>query len=324
MLKHPKMMAAVAACALGLSTAASAETLEWTSGQLGGGWYTMVTGLAKIIMDANPDLTIKVVPGGGTANPSKVDSGKSQLGFGVDIFTFAAVKGKGLYEGKPHQNLRLIGQSFSNSYLQFLRAKGAPYDFKTFFTDGKNANLSVTKAGSSTEKLFTYIMAQYGTSYDDLRKNRGIKINHGNYSEMASQFKDRQVDYAFGTLALPGAAYIDMILSRDAELLEIPADLAKALGEEYGYKTGVIPAGTYPKAQDRDLRTLVIGTTFDVHVGVSEDTVYKIAKALCENRDKLISIHKSMEVYDCKTATVGAPSPIHPGAARYYKEKGYM
>ena len=82
-MKRVLLTAAVAAFVSGAS-AVQAETLEFTAGQIGGGWYTMASGMAKIIMEANPDIIVKVVPGGGTANPSKVNAGKSQLGMGLD------------------------------------------------------------------------------------------------------------------------------------------------------------------------------------------------------------------------------------------------
>jgi TRAP transporter TAXI family solute receptor len=320
-----KLMIFVVAVGIGfsLSSMVSGETIEWTSGQLGGGWYTMSSGMAKIIMEENPGLTIKVVPGGGTANPTKVNSGRSHLGMGLDVFTFAAFNGKGIYQGKKHEKIRMIGMSFSDNYLQFIRAKGAKYDMKSFFTEAKNEALAVTKAGSSTEMTFRYVMSYYGTSYDDLRKNRKTKINHGNYSEISSQFKDRQVDYAFITLGLPGAAVIDMSMARKAEVLPITEDIRDHLKSTYGYKLGIIPAGTY-KFLQKDIPTTVMGTTLITNADVSEDTVYKITKSICENQAKLSNIHKSMNVFDPKIAWKDVPAPLHPGAIKYYKEKGYM
>ena len=317
-------IAAATALTVGIAGTAAAETLEWTAGQIGGGWYTMSSGMAKIVMDANPDLTIKVVPGGGTANPSKVQKGTSQLGMGLDIFTFAARNGSGIYEGAPHDKLMTIGQSFSDNYLHFLRAADAEFDFASFFKEGKDLDLAVTKAGSSDEQTFQYVMQYYDTSYDDLRDNRGFKINQGNYAEMADQFKDGQVDYVFLVLGIPGAAVLDMAQGRDIELLPWPEDLREHLHETYGYKLGNFPADTYPEAQDGEVPTVIMGTTLMVNEDVSEDTVYKITKTLCENTAKLPDIHQSMAVFDCATAAQNPPAPIHPGAAKYYKEQGYM
>jgi TRAP-type uncharacterized transport system substrate-binding protein len=66
-----------------------------------------------------------------------------------------------------------------------------------------------------------------------------------------------------------------------------------------------------------------MGTTLTVNADVSTDTVYKILKSICSNQDKLGAIHNSMKVFDCKTAGKDAPSPLHPGAVKYYKEMGY-
>jgi len=316
-------LGAAGVLAFGIGSAA-AETLEWTAGQIGGGWYTMSSGLAKIVMDEHPDLTIKVVPGGGTANPSKVQQGQSQLGMGLDIFTFAARNGTGIYEGTPHDKLMMIGMSFSDNYMHLIRGADMPLDFEGLFTEGENVGLAVTKAGSSDEQTFRYVMDYYGTSYEDLRDNRGFKINHGNYAEMASQFKDGQVDYVFFTLGIPGSAAIEMIDGRDSELLPWPQDVIDGLSEQYGYKVGPFPADTYPDAQDGPVPTLIMGTTLMVHADVSEDTVYRITRTLCENVDKLPSIHQSMDVFDCATAAQNPPAPIHPGAEKYYKEQGYL
>ena len=127
----------------------------------------------------------------------------------------------------------------------------------------------------------------------------------------------------FFNLGTPGAAAIDMLLGRDGELLSFPDELLEALNKNYGYIKGTIPAGTY-EGQTSDVTTIKMGTTLTVNSDVSEDTVYKIVKSICENQAKLGSIHASMAVYDCKTAAKDAPSPVHPGAAKYYKEMGYM
>jgi uncharacterized protein len=319
-----RTVAAAGALVLGFSTVAVAETLEWTSGQIGGGWYTMSSGMARLIMDEHPDLTLRVVPGGGTANPSKVQQGTSQLAMGLDIFAKAAREGTGIYEGAPHDKLLMIGQSFSDNYMHLVRGEGQPYDFEQLFTGAEGVNLAVTEAGSSDEQTFRYVLEHYGTSYEDLRGTRGFKINHGNYAEMADQFKDGQVDYVFFTLGIPGAAAIDMVQGRSTELLPWPEELRQEFQERYGYSLRDFPADTYPEAQDGEVPTIIMATTLMVHEDVSEETVYQITKTLCENQDKLPAIHQSMEVFDCRTATENAPVPIHPGALRYYEEQGYL
>ena len=135
----------------------------------------MASGMAKIIMEANPDIIVKVVPGGGTANPSKVNAGKSQLGMGLDVFTFLAYNGREIYDGKPHKKLQMIGMSFSDNYMHFIRAKGADLSFEDVFAKAKDVNMAVTKAGSSDEQTFRWVMAHYGI----LDRVRRLRIHFG-------------------------------------------------------------------------------------------------------------------------------------------------
>jgi len=303
-------------------TAAFAGTFEWTSGQLGGGWYTMTAGLAKFIEEANPDIKIKVVPGGGTANPSKVNFGKSQFGLGLDTLAFLARDGRDIYKGKPHNDLMMIGGSLSDTLFHFVKADRAKLSLEQLFTEAEDVNIGVTKAGSSDQKIFTWIMDYYGTSYQGLKK-RGVSVNHANYSELASQYKDKLIDYVFVNLGVPGAAVIDMLISRKGDVHSLPEAMMKEFKKSYGYNTGIIKAGTY-KNQNNAVSTGNMGTVILVGKSIPEDIVYRVTKTICENESKLPDIHGSMASYKCATATKNATIPVHPGAAKYYKEMGYI
>lgn len=314
-------LAIAAAAAMGMSSGASAQTIEFVAGQLGGGWYVMSTGMAKLIQDKNPGLNVRVVPGGGTANPSKIEQGQSQLGMGLDIFAKAALDGTGPYQGKAHKKVMMIGQSFSDNYLHMIRADGAKLDFADVFK-AKDVKIGVTKAGSSDEMSFRYAMEYYGTSYDKMRAN-GAKIVQGDYNELASAYKDRHVDYIFIVLGIPGAAVIDMAQGRKGELVAWPQDIRTGMSQKYGYSIGEFPATTYPAFQKGPSPTIIMATTLMVSSDVSDDVVYKITKTLCENTAELPKIHASMSVFNCATAIKTKPVPVHPGALKYYKEKGF-
>ncbi len=315
-------MAAFAAVYIGSAGIAQAQTIEFVAGQLGGGWYTMVSGMAKLLEEKNPGLQVKVVPGGGTANPSKIEQGQSQLGMGLDIFAKMALDGTGIYDKKPHKKVMMIGQSFSDNYVHMIRAKGAKLGFEEVFKS-KDVRIGVTKAGSSDEMSFRFVMEHYGTSYDKLR-GAGYKFFQGDYNELANAFKNNQVDYIFLVLGIPGAAVIDMSQGRDGELVAWPEPVRQQFSQKYGYSLGEFPDKTYPKYQTAKVPTIVMATTLMVSADLPEDTVYKVTKTLCENTAQLPSIHASMDVFNCKTAAKVRPVPLHPGAARYFKEKGFI
>ena len=305
-----------------LSLAASAQTIEWTAGQLGGGWYTIVSGVSKMVEEKTPGLTVKVVPGGGAANPTKVQNGQSQLGMSIDIFAKMARDGTGTYTGKPHPKLMMIGQSLGDTPFHMIRSADAKLGFDEILTS-KDVKIGVVKTGATDEIAFRWVMEHYGQTYDTLRA-KGYKFVQGDYSELASAFKDKQIDYVFFAQGLPGASVIDMSTGREAQLLEFPKKLTDAILAKYGMGTGVIPASTYPKYQNKDITVMSMATTLITSSDVPEDVVYKATKALCESQSDLPKVHASLKDFDCKTAVKVRPVPVHPGALKYYKERGWV
>ncbi|WP_420587503.1 TAXI family TRAP transporter solute-binding subunit [Ruegeria sp.] len=316
-----KTMIAAGVAALTLqSGAALAQSLEWTTGQLGGGWYGMGGGLATLVMEKT-DLNIKVVPGGGKDNPAKLEAGLSQIGMGLDFLAFAAVNGNDPYPN-AHGKVMAIGKGWSDNPFHFVRADDQTLSLEeALTTDG--LRIGVTKTGSSEELTFTRVMDYYGTSYDKIREGGG-KIVQGSYSDLVNAFKDGQIDYLFIALGLPGAAVIEISQSRrDAELVPFPQDVIDHLSSTYGYAKGSIPAGTYDASvQDGELAAPVMGTILIASSDVPEDTVYTLTKALLENQDRFGSIHSSLANFKPESGW-DTTIPMHPGALKAYEELGY-
>jgi len=84
-----------------------------------------------------------------------------------------------------------------------------------------------------------------------------------------------------------------------------------------------IPAGTY-EGQSADVATAAVGNFLVTHDGVSDETVYQMTKLLFDNLDKLAAAHAAAKAIDSAKALDGMPIPLHPGAERYYKEKGLV
>jgi len=117
-----------------IRTASAQTTLEWVAGSVGGGWYTMAAGLSSLIREENPDLQIRVVPGGGLANPTRINNNQSQMGWGIDAFSASAVQGIEPYSAK-HERIRCLGTGYSPTEHHFLRHTGAgPEDMRAILT----------------------------------------------------------------------------------------------------------------------------------------------------------------------------------------------
>ncbi len=317
-----KFKAGILTLCMGVSLT-QAETIEWTSGQLGGSWFTMSAGIAKIIESNNNDLHIKVVPGGGVSNPSKINKGRSQIGIGVGPLAYLAAQGKDVYKNKPHTNISMIGMSLSDTKFHVIRSADAKYtNIGDLLTKGKNQKIGITKVGSSDEKIFSWIMNYYGTSYVKLKK-RGFKITFANVNELASQYKDGMTDYVVLNTGAPNGGVIDMLISREGEVSQLPKELLTHLKTTYSMSDTSIGKGVY-KGQNKDAVTANSAAILLVSNNLSTQTVYKMTKAICENQATLPDIHTSMKVFDCKTAVVNQPVPVHPGSMKYYAEMGYV
>jgi TRAP transporter TAXI family solute receptor len=304
---------------------AQAQTLTWTAGGVGGGWYTIAGGISTIINEKSGGLVVKVIPGGGTANPTLVDKGDCELGWGLPFLNVAAWNGEDPYTRK-HANLRAIAGGMSLNYFHYF--VGAEMPFKTLdeiFRQKKAIRSAISPAGTSDEWVFRKTLVHYKTDYKELDA-AGFKFFRGSYAEQASQFKDRNVDAVFTFLALPGAAVTEAAVGRPLRLLNFPSDLLQSL-KKYGIESGKIPPGTYSQAANanEEITTAVAGSVILVNKDVSNDVTYRIAKSIHDNLDQFHKIHGSLAPYQLKDAITGLGLiPLHPGAEKYYKEKGIL
>ena len=304
---------------------AHGQTLTWTAGGVGGGWYTIAGGISTIINEKSGGIVAKVIPGGGTVNPSLVDKGDCELGWGLPFLNVAAWNGEDPYN-KKHTNLRAIAGGMSLNYFHFY--VGAETPFKTMdeiFRQKKPIRVAISPTGTSDEWVFRKTIAHFKTDYKELDA-AGFKFFRGSYAEQASQFKDRNVDSVFTFLAIPGAAITEASVGRSLRLLNFPPDLLQSL-LKYGIESGKIPPRTYPQTANasEEITTAVAGSVILVNKNVSDDVTYRIAKAIHENLDQFRTIHGSLVPYQLKDAITGLGLiPLHPGAEKYYREKGIL
>ncbi len=300
------------------------QTLTWTAGGVGGGWYTIAGGIANIINEKSGGITVKVIPGGGTANPSLVNKGDCELGWGLPFMNAAAWNGEDPYTAK-HTELRAIAGGMSMNYFHFYLGAEVPQKtMDEIFRQKKAIRMGISPAGTSEEWVFRKVLAHYKTDYKDL-ESVGFKFFRGSYAEQASQFKDRNVDAVFTFLALPAAAVTEATIGRNLKIMNFPSDLLGSLSK-YGIDAGKIPSGTYPKAANgnEEITTAAAGSVIITNKNLPDDVAYRIAKVIHENLDQFRKIHGSLATYELKHAVTGTGLPLHPGAEKYYKEKGVL
>ncbi len=208
---------------------AQAQTLTWTAGGVGGGWYSIAGGISTLINEKAGGITVKVIPGGGTVNPSLVEKGDCELGWGLPFMNAAAWNGEDPYTSR-HSNLRAIAGGMSMNYFHFYVGSEIPQKtMDDIFKQKKAARIGISPAGTSEEWVFRKVLAHYRTDYKDLEAS-GFKFFRGSYAEQASQFKDRNVDGVFTFLALPAAAVTEATIGRSLKIMNFPPELLESLG----------------------------------------------------------------------------------------------
>ena len=153
----------------------------------------------------------------------------------------------------------------------------------------------------------------------------GAELVRGSYAEQAVAFRDRKVDGAFAILALPGAAVTHASEDRALTLLACSQPPLEHLGA-VRVGDGPIPARTYPKAVNAGgtVTTATMGTTVIVSTAMSDDVAYTITKTINDNADGLRKLHDSLADYDPSKGWLHLGVALHPGAERYYREKGWL
>ena len=306
-------------------------TMTWAAGGVGGGWYVQAGGIARMIAEANPNIVLKVVPGGGVVNPVRVSRHKDDIGWGITFVDKMAFKGQAPVYKKPNPDVRSLGGIFGIYHIHVLAARETGISSMDQIADmikaGKAIKVAAPMKGTSDLPLMNAIMDYYGISFDKI-KAAGGKVFNAVYSDMVNLYKDKHVDYVFTHLGLPGAAITEMSVSRDSTLVSLSDACIAQLHTEYGTlgkDTGkaVIPKGTY-KGQDTDIPTVVSAGELLVNQDVPENVAYTIIKTICENKEELYKINPANKLFVPETGWKNVAVPLHSGAEKYYKDAGFL
>ena len=186
------------------------------------------------------------------------------------------------------------------------------------FPDLKGMKVGVGAPGSGTEANFRQLLDIYGMKKEDVR------AQYLSFSESAEQFKDRHIDAFIVTAGVPNAAIMDVAVTQSIQILPIPDDRVAQLTKKYAFLSPVvIPANTY-KNQSSEVKTIAVAAVLIASSELKDDVVYKLTRALFENQAELAVAHSKGKELNLKTAATGVSIPFHPGAVKYYKEKGAM
>jgi TRAP transporter TAXI family solute receptor len=291
----------------------------------GSSWYIMGQGLTDIMQKALPKgSTVDVLPySGGVGNPLLLHRGKADLALCFGVETGLAMNGEPPYK-EPMKELRLLASGFDTYWYAFaVRAATGIQSFEEIKKKHYPLRLVVLPKGSSGEWDTIKVFKAYGIDlYKDL-KAWGGKVTNTSFPSAVEMMKDGQAD-AFGQLCTPGhPSWTQLATMAKIRFLPMDKKVQDQFVKEYGFRRSVIPKGTF-SGMTKDVPVLGFATNLITTDKLPEEVAYQITKAVCEHKKDLLTTYEAANVFDPSSAWKEGNIPLHPGAAKYYKEAGYM
>ena len=287
--------------------------LSMATGGTGGTYYALGADLANMFSKVVDNVECTASIGNGSAsNIRELASGDADLAFSQNDVATYAWEGIESFAGEKIQAFGVIG----NLYPEVVQAAYCDNTGIKTIKDFKGRRISIGAAGSGVYQSVLDFLASNDMSLED------IDPQYLSFAESADAIKNGQIDAAFVTAGIPNPSIQDLAATRDIEMLSLSDEAINILCASKPYVPYTIKAGTY-KNQDKDAKTVAINALLLAGKDLDVDIVYNLTKAIYESTNVLT--HDKANDISLSTALDGFDlSMLHPGAAKYYKEKGLI
>ena len=286
------------------------------TGGTGGVYYPLGGGMANILSKALPGWSATAeVTGGSVDNLKLIATGKPYIGFTMADEASDAYRGVDKFKDKKVE-LRTLMVLYPNR-MHIVTIEGTGIQS---MKDLKGKRVSTGSPGSGTEVMAFRIIESSG-----LDKDKDMKRERLGVAESVNAIKDKKIDAFFWVGGLPTAAVTDLAATPGVKIKMIDhADTVAVMNKKFGnlYVEDTIPKSTY-SGMLADNKQATVMNILVVDATMTDDTAYKIVKTLFDKRSDLIAVHKEAENFKLENQKVSmTPTPFHPGAMKYFKEKG--
>ncbi|MDP1900003.1 MAG: TAXI family TRAP transporter solute-binding subunit [Rubrivivax sp.] len=301
---------------LTLSLGAQAQTLSVATGGTGGVYYPMGGGIAAVLSKHVPGMQATAeVTGGSVDNLKLIASGKPYIGFSMTDAGQDAYRGEDKFKGNKVPLKTLLVLYPNRMHVVSVEGRGIAK-----IGDLKGKRVSTGSPGSATEVMAFRVIEAAG-----LDKDKDLKRERLGVAESVNAVKDGKIDAFFWVGGLPTAGVTDLANTPGTKLKMIDhAEVVPAMNKKYGdlYVEDSIPMATY-RGMDSDNKQATVMNILVAHENMDDKTAYNIVKTIFEKRDDLIAVHKESANIRPENQKVSAtPIPFHPGALKYFAEKG--
>ncbi len=258
-----------------------------------------------------------VASNGSVANINGITSGQMESGFTQSDVAYWAYTGTGVYDGKPKVgDLRLIGNLYAET-IHIVARKGAGI---ASVADLKGKRVSLDEPGSGTLVDARIILAAFGITEKDI-KPEYLKPN-----QAGDKMRDGGLDAFFFVGGYPTGAISELAAAGGGiELVPVTGPEVDKMRAQYSFfSPDTIPANTYKGVGE--VKTIAVGAQWVTSTKQSDALIYEVTKAVWNDstRKLLDAGHAKGKSIQAATATAGAGIPFHPGAEKFYKEKGLL
>ena len=311
---------AVAALLLGgglFLNAASAQqkTIAIGTGGTGGVYYPLGGGLANVISKYMGIQATAEVTGGSVDNLKLIHADKSEVAFSMADAAADALKGEGKFSGNK-VDLRTLMVLYPNR-MHVVTIEGTGIEK---MTDLKGKRVSTGSPGSATEVMAFRLIEAAG-----LDKDKDMKRERLGAAESVNAIKDRKIDVFFWVGGIPTSAVTDLAATPGVKLKLVDhAEYVDKMNQKYGnlYSKGTIKAGSYP-GQTTDNANADVWNILVTDSKMSDKMAYDLVKLIFDHKPELVAVHREANSFVLETQKqANSPVPYHPGAIKYFKEKG--
>lgn len=279
------------------------------TGGTGGTYYPLGGAFANLISEETGIETNAETSGASAENLATLKDGDAEIAFTQTDIASYAKEGKQMFEGQKVDNVQAIGTLYPET-VQIVTTKKS--GIKSI-EDLKGKRVSVGAPGSGVVPNAEQILEIHGMTFDD------IKRKDLSFDESTAGIQDGTIDAAFVTAGAPTGAVEGLSATEELVILAIAQDKIDAILEKYPYYIqDEVPAGTYKLKEA--VPTVAVQAMLVVREDLSEELVYDITKAIFENIDQVT--HAKAKIIKAENALNGTGIDIHPGAVKYFDEKG--
>ncbi len=299
---------------LSCSTALATEYLGLATGDTTGTYYALGGDIAALWMNKIADLDVSAqTTGGSKANIILINEGDAELAtVQNDVMYYAYQGDQDFFAGQVIDSFVAIGAL----YPELCQIVVAADSGIATVSDLKDKSVSIGAIGSGVYFNAIQILGKAGLTLDDINEQ------YLSFDESATAFQNQQIDAFFITAGLPNTSIIEVANKRDVHLIGLAEDEMAALMADYSfYVPVVVPAGTY-NGMEADVTVPAVSAVLICAKDLADDLVYDLCRVLYEDTQELS--HAKKEVISAEYGVTGIPVPFHPGAAKYFTEKGLL